>query len=92
MTEEAGEHIPWAQLTTERRDVMTSKAVAMLSRFGRIPYPANPVGLTTAGDIAAAARVPIDACEQSKATTCATMARGMILVIALMRSGLERTS
>ena len=91
-TGEAGERIPWAQLTTEQRDAMTNQAVAMLSGSGGTSYPTNPMGLTTPKDIAAAAKAQIDAWERGEATTGETMARGMPLVMALMRSGSERMS
>jgi hypothetical protein len=91
-TGEAGERLHWAQLSTEQRDAMTSKAVAMLSGLGRMSYPTNPEGPTASGDIAAAAKAQIDAWEQCGATPGETTARGMPLVMALMRSGSERTS
>ncbi len=89
---EAGERVPWAQLSTRQREAMTSEAVAMLSGFGRTSYPTSPEGLTTREDIAAAAKAHIDCWERGGATTGETMARGMPLVMALMRSGSERTS
>ena len=88
----AGEHVPWARLNTEQHDAMTSEAVAMLSGFGRTSYPTNPEGLATPTDIAAAAKAQIDACERGEAATGETIARGMPLVMALMRSGLDGTS
>lgn len=91
-TGDAGQRIPWTQLSTGQRDVVTSEAVAMLSGFGRTSYPTNPEGLTAPEDIAAAAKAHIDGWERGGATTGETMARGMPLVMALMRSGSERTS
>jgi hypothetical protein len=67
-TGEAGERIPWAQLTTEQRDAMTSEAVAMLGGFGGTSYPTNPMGLTTPREIAAAASAQINAWERGEAT------------------------
>ena len=57
-TGEAGERIPWALLTAERRDARTHEAVSMLSGLGRTSYPTNPEGLTAPADIAAAACRP----------------------------------
>ena len=91
-TGEICERVPWAQLSTAQRDAMTSEAVAMLSGFGRMSYPTNPEGLTAPEDIAAAAKAQIDCWERGGVTTGKTMARGMPLVMALMRSGSERTS
>ena len=64
----------------------------MLSGFGGTSYPTNPMGLTTPRDIAVAAKAQIDAWERGEAATGETTARGMALVMALMRSGAERTS
>ena len=91
-TGEAGERIPWALLAAEQRDARTHEAVSMLSGLGRTSYPTNPEGLTAPGDIAAAAGAQIDAWEQGEAATGETTARGMALVMALMRSGAGRTS
>jgi hypothetical protein len=88
-TGEAGERIPWALLTAEQRDARTHEAVSMLSGLGRTSYPTNPEGLTAPADIAAAAEALIDAWERGEAATGETVARGMPLVMALMRSGSE---
>ena len=90
-TEEAGERIPWALLAAEQRDARTHEAAAMLGGLGGTSYPTNPEGLTAPGDIATAAEALIDAWERGEAATGETMARGMPLVMALMRSGSERT-
>jgi hypothetical protein len=87
----AGERIPWALLTAGQRGARTNEAVAMLSGLGGTSYPTNPEGLTAPGDIAAAG-AQIDAWERGEAATGETTARGMALVMALMRSGAERTS
>jgi hypothetical protein len=55
------------------------------------PYPTNPEGLTAPADIAAAAEALIDAWERGEAATGETVARGMPLVMALLRSGSEGT-
>ncbi len=89
-TGEAGERIPWALLSVEQRDARTHEAAAMLKGLGRMSYPINPEGLTAPGDIAAAKAV-IDAWERGEAATGETMARGMPLVMALVRSGSEGT-
>ena len=89
-TEEAGERIPWALLSVEQRDARTHEAASMLGGLGRTSYPTNPEGLTAPGDIANAAEAVIDAWERGEAATGETMARGMPLVMALMRSGSER--
>ena len=91
-TGEGGERIPWARLAAEQREARTHEAAAMLSGLGRTSYPTNPEGLTAPGDIAAAAGAQIDAWERGEAATGETMARGMALVMALMRSGAGRTS
>ena len=88
-TGEAGERIPWALLAVEQRDARTHEAAAMLNGLGRTSYPINPEGLTAPGDIATAAETLIDAWERGEATAGETMARGMPLVMALMRSGSE---
>ena len=62
----------------------------MLSGLGGKSYPTNPMGLTTPRDIAVAAKAQIDDWERGEATPGETMARGMPLVMALMRSGSER--
>ncbi len=90
-TGEAGERVPWARLAAERRDARTHEAAAMLGGLGRTSYPTNPEGLTTPADIASAAEVLIDAWERGEAATSETMARGMPLVMALVRSGSEGT-
>jgi hypothetical protein len=90
-TGEAGERIPWTQLTVEQRDARTHEAAAMLGGLGRTSYPTNPEGLTTPADIAAAAEALIDAWERGGAGTGETVARGMPLVMALVRSGSEGT-
>ncbi len=90
-TGEAGERVPWALLAAERRDARTHEAASMLSGLGRTSYPTNPEGLTAPGDIASAAEALIEAWERGEETTGETMARGMPLVMALMRSGSERT-
>ena len=90
-TGEAGERTPWARLAAERRDAKTHEAAAMLGGLGRASYPTNPEGLTTPADIAAAAEALMDAWERGEAATGETVARGMPLVMALMRSGSERT-
>ena len=90
-TGEAGERVPWALLAAEQRDARTSEAAAMLGGHGRTSYPTNPAGLTAPADIAAAAEAMIDAWERGEAATGETMARGMPLVMALMRSGSEET-
>ena len=86
---EAGESIPWAVLAVERRDARTHEAAAMLGGLGGTSYPTNPEGLTAPGDIASAAEALIDAWERGEAAMAETMARGMPLVMALMRSGSE---
>ena len=91
VTGEAGERVPWARLAAEQRDARTHEAVAMLSGLGRTSYPTNPEGLTTPADIATAAEALIDAWERGEAATGETMARGMPLVMALVRSGSEGT-
>jgi hypothetical protein len=90
-TGEAGERIPWALLAVEQRDARTNEAVAMLGGLGRTSYPTNPEGLTTSRDIAAAAEALIEAWERGEAASGETMARGMPLVMALVRSGSEGT-
>ena len=90
-TGEAGERVPWARLAPERRDARIHEAAAMLSGLGRTSYPTNPEGLTAPADIAAAAEALIGAWERGEAGTGETMARGMPLVMALMRSGSEGT-
>ena len=90
-TEEAGERVPWTLLAADRREASTHEAAAMLRGLGRTSYPTNPEGLTTPADIAAAAEALIDVWERSEATTGETMARGMPLVMALVRSGPEGT-
>ena len=91
-TGEAGERVPWALLAREQRDARTHEAAAMLGGLGGTSYPTNPEGLTAPGDIAAAAGAQIDAWERGEAATGETTARGTALVMALMRSGAERTS
>lgn len=90
-TGDADDRVPWAELSTRQRDAMTSEAVAMLSGFGRTSYPTNPEGLTAPEDLAAAAEIQIDAWERGGATTGETIARGIPLVMALMRSPSEGT-
>ena len=90
-TGEAGEHVPWALLAAERREARTHEAAAMLKGLGRTSYPTNPEGLTAPGDIAAAAETWIEAWERGEAATGETVARGMPLVMALVRSGSEGT-
>jgi hypothetical protein len=90
-TGDAGERIPWALLAAERRDARAREAAAMLGGLGRASYPTNPEGLTTSGDIAAAAEARIEAWQRGEAATGETMARGMPLVMALVRSGPEGT-
>ena len=90
-TEEAGERIPWALLAVEQRDARTHEAASMLGGRGRASYPTNPEGLTAPGDIASAAEARIGAWERGEAGTGETMARGMPLVMALVRSGSEGT-
>ena len=90
-TGEAGERIPWTLLTVEQREARTHEAAAMLKGLGRTSYPINPEGLTTPGDIATAAEAAIDAWERGKAATGETVARGMPLVMALVRSASEGT-
>ena len=90
-TGEAGERVPWVLLAAEQRDARTREAAAMLDGLGRTSYPTNPEGLTAPADIAAAAEARIDAWERGEAATGETMARGMPLVIALVRSGSEGT-
>ncbi len=89
-TGEAGERVPWAPLAGERREARTREAAAMLGGLGRTSYPTNLKGLTSPGDIAAAEAL-IDAWERGEAATGETMARGMPLVMALVRSGSEGT-
>ena len=89
-TGEAGERIPWTLLTLEQREARTREAAAMLGGLGRTSYPTNPEGLTTPADIAAAEAL-IDAWERGEAATGETVARGMPLVMALVRSGSEGT-
>ena len=89
-TGEAGERAPWARLAVEQRDARTREAAAMLSGLGRTSYPTNPEGLTAPGDIASAAEALIEAWERGEAAAGETMARGMPLVMALMRAGSER--
>ena len=88
-TGEAGERIPWTQLAAEQREARTHEAAAMLGGLGRTSYPTNPEGLTAPGDIASAAEALIDAWERGEAATAETLARGMPLVMALVRSGSE---
>ena len=88
-TGEAGERIAWSLLAVERREARTHEAAAVLKGLGRTSYPTNPEGLTAPADIAAAAEALIDAWERGEAATGETMARGMPLVMALMRSGSE---
>ena len=88
---EAGERIPWTLLTVEQREARTHEAASMLGGLGRTSYPTNPEGLTAPGDIANAAEALIEAWERGEAATGETMARGMPLVMALMRSGSEGT-
>ena len=90
-TGEAGERVPWALLAAERRHARTHEAAAMLGGLGRASYPTNPEGLTAPGDIAAAAEALVGAWERGEAATAETMARGMPLVMALMRFGSEGT-
>ena len=90
-TGEASERIPWARLAAERRDARTREAAAMLGGLGRTSYPTNPEGFTAPGDIAAAAETWIEAWERGEAATGETVARGMPLVMALVRSGSEGT-
>ncbi len=90
-TGDAGERVPWTLLTVEQRESRTHEAAAMLGGLGRTSYPTNPEGLTTPADIATAAEALIGAWERGEAATGETMARGMPLVMALMRSGSERT-
>jgi hypothetical protein len=89
-TGEAGERAPWALLAVEQRDARTREAAAMLSGLGRTSYPTNPEGLTAPEEIAAAAEARIAAWERGEAGTGETLARGMPLVMALMRAGSER--
>ncbi len=63
----------------------------MLGGLGRTSYPTNPEGLTTPENIAAAAEARIEAWERGGAATGETMARGMPLVMALVRFGSEGT-
>ncbi len=86
-TGEAGERIPWALLAAEQRDARTHEAAAMLGVLGRTSYPTNPEGLTTPADIATAAEALIDAWERGEAGRNETVARGIPLVMALVRSG-----
>ena len=90
-TGEAGERIPWALLAAEQRDARTSEAAAMLGGLGGTSYPTNPEGLTAPADIASAAEALIEAWERGEAATGETVARGMPLVMALMRSGSKET-
>ena len=89
-TGEAGERIPWALLAADRREARTHEAAAMLGGLGRTSYPTNPEGLTALGDIVAAAEALIEAWERGEAATGETVARGMPLVMALVRAGSER--
>ena len=89
-TGEAGERIPWALLAVEQREVRTHEAAAMLKGLGRTSYPTNPEGLTAPEEIATAAETRIAAWERGEAGTGETLARGMPLVMALVRSGSER--
>jgi hypothetical protein len=90
-TGEAGERIPWTLLTLEQREARTREAVAMLGGLGRTSYPTNLEGLTAPGDIASAADARVGAWERGEAATGETVARGMPLVMALVRSGSEGT-
>ncbi len=90
-TGEDSERILWALLAAEQRDARTHEAAAMLGGLGRTSYPTNPEGLTAPGDIASAAEALIEAWERGEAATDETMARGMPLVMALVRSGSEGT-
>ena len=90
-TGDAGERIPWALLAAEQCDARTHEAVGMLGGLGRTSYPTNPEGLTSPADIAAAAEARIDAWERGEAAAGETMAQGMPLVMALVRSGSEGT-
>lgn len=85
-TGEAGERVPWTLLAAERREARTNEVVAMLSGLGGASYPTDPEGLPVPGDIATAAEARIDAWERGEAATGETMARGMPLVMALVRS------
>ena len=89
-TGEAGERIAWSLLAVERREARTHEAAAVLKGLGRTSYPTNPEGLNAPADIAAA-EVLIDVWERGEAATGETMARGVPLVMALMRSGSEDT-
>ena len=88
-TGEAGERIAWSLLAVERREARTHEAAAVLKGLGRTSYPTNPEGLTAPGDIASAAEALIEAWERGEAATGETVARGMPLVMALLRSGSE---
>jgi len=88
-TGEAGERVPWARLAAERREARTREAAAVLGGLGRASYPTNPEGLTAPADIAAAAAARIEAWERGEAAAGETLARGMPLVMALVRSGPE---
>ena len=88
-TGEAGERVPWALLAGEQREARTHEAAAMLGGLGRTSYPTNPEGLTAPRDIASAAEALIDAWERGEAAAGETVARGMPLVMALLRSGSE---
>jgi hypothetical protein len=90
-TGEAGERIPWALLAAKQRAARTHEAAAMLGGLGRTSYPTNPEGLTAPEEIATAAEALIDAWERGEAATGETVARGMPLVMALVRSGSEGT-
>ena len=89
-TGEAGERVPWALLAPERREARTHEAAAMLGGLGRTSYPTNPAGLTAPADIAAAEAM-IESWERGEAAAGETVARGMPLVMALVRSGSEGT-
>ena len=86
-TGEAGERIPWALLSVEQRDARTHEAAAMLGGLGGTSYPTNPEGLTAPADIASAAEALVDAWERGEAASGETVARGMPLVMALVRAG-----
>ena len=90
-TEEAGEHVPWALLAVEQRSARTNEAAATFSGFGKTCYPIRPEGLTAPRDIASAAEARIGARERGAAAGGEAMARGVPLVMALMRSAPEGT-
>jgi hypothetical protein len=90
-TGEAGERIPGpCSPWSDARPGPMKRPRCSRGSAGRPTRPI-PRGLTAPADIAAAAEALIDAWERGEAATGETMARGMPLVMALLRSGSEGT-